>query len=314
MVAVESVSELSVAPELGGAPPAGPRGGAVPLTFMVLTYNEERNLAACLGSVAGWADEILVVDSGSTDRTLEIARHHGARVVSHPFSSHAEQWGWALDSVPLANEWVLALDADQRVTEELRAEISRVLAAGEDAPDGPGGYYVRRRQIFRGRWIRHGGYYPKYLLKLFRRDAVWVDEGDRVDHHFRVRGEVLKLGHDIIEDNLNELRIQTWVDKHNRYAFRQACEELQRRGTHHHALRASWRGGPDERVLWLKKMWTKCPLYVRPFAYFVYRYVLRLGFLDGKEGFIFHFLQAFWYRLMVDINIDELKGKREPGG
>jgi glycosyltransferase involved in cell wall biosynthesis len=281
---------------------------------MVLTYNEERNLAACLGSVAGWADEILVIDSGSADHTLEIARQYRAQVVSHPFTSHAKQWNWALNSVPLANEWVLALDADQRVTAELREEIGNLLAAEGSAPTGLGGCYVRRRQIFRGRWIKHGGYYPKHLLKLFRRDAVWVDEGDRVDHHFRVRGKVAKLGHDIVEDNHNELRIQSWVEKHNRYAFLQACEEIQRgRGNDHPNLQASWRGGPDERILWLKNVWMRAPLYLRPFAYFIYRYFFLLGFLDGKEGFIFHFLQAFWYRLLVDVNIDELRGKQKLG-
>ena len=311
MGGVAGVPEERAAPERSGRTHAGGRrSGTVPLTFMILTYNEERNIAACLGSVAGWAGEVVVIDSGSTDRTLEIARQYGATVVSHPFTSHAAQWKWALTSVPIVNGWVMALDADQRVTPELKNEIGDLLSSGAGAPTGPSGYYVRRRQIFRGRWIRHGGYYPKYLLKLFRRDAVWMDEGDRVDHHFRVRGEVVKLGHDIIEDNLNELRIQTWVDKHNRYAFLQACEELQRQGSHHPGLRASWRGGPDERILWLKNLWMKSPLYARPFAYFIYRYVFRFGFLDGKEGFVFHFLQAFWYRLMVDINIDELKGKR----
>lgn len=313
MSSLASVSDDVVAPER----PEGARGsyrpsGAVPITFLVLTFNEEENLAACLESVAGWAEEIIVVDSGSTDRTLEIARWYGAEVLSHPFTSHAEQWNWALSSVPIANEWVLALDADQRVTEELRREIRNILAAEGAAPTGIGGCYVRRRQIFRGRWIKHGGYYPKYLLKLFRRDAVWVDKGERVDHHFRVRGKVVKLGYDIIEDNRNELSIRSWVEKHNRYAFLQACEEIQReRVGNHPGLQASLRGGPDERILWLKSVWMRAPLYWRPFAYFIYRYFFLLGFLDGKEGFVFHFLQAFWYRLLVDINIDELRCEQE---
>jgi glycosyltransferase involved in cell wall biosynthesis len=130
--------------------------GSVPLAVIVLTFNEEQNLEACLGSVRGWASEIHVVDSGSTDRTRELAVACGARVAEHPFETHARQWAWALDTLPVRSEWILALDADQRVTPELQRSIAAALA-GEPTVDG---YFVCRRQVFRGRWIRHGGYYP----------------------------------------------------------------------------------------------------------------------------------------------------------
>jgi len=170
------------------------------------------------------------------------------------------------------------------------------------------GCYVRRRQVFRGRWIKHGGYYPKYLLKLFRRDAVQIDESDLVDHHFRVQGHTLKLGADIIEDNQNEADISIWITRHNRYATLQAQEEVKRREREcaHHSVKSLF-DTPDQRILWLKQLWQRLPLYVRPALYFLYRYFFRLGFLDGKEGFIFHFLQGYWYRLLVDIKIDELQ-------
>ena len=172
------------------------------------------------------------------------------------------------------------------------------------------GIYIKRRQIFRGRWIKHGGYYPKYLLKLFRVDRVKLNSTDLVDHHFYVRGKTLKLKHDLVEENSKEDRISFWIEKHNRYATLLAREELQRR---HRArpepIQGSVLGNPDQRTLWLKGVWYRCPAYVRPFLYFVHRYFLRLGFLDGKEGFIFHFLQAFWFRLLVDINLDELESE-----
>ena len=278
--------------------------GTTPLTVVVLTLNEERNLPACLASVAGWVSEIVVVDSGSTDGTLAMAATHGARVVTHPFETHARQWAWALAEVPLASEWVLALDADQQVTPELRQTIADLLA-GRPAADG---YFVPRRQVFRGRWIRHGGYYPKYLLKLFRRAAVQIDAGDLVDHHFRVAGATRRLTGDLVEDNRNEEAIFDWIAKHNRYARLQAVEELARQG--HPRAAGRWRGDPDDRTRRQKAVWARLPAYVRPLAYFFYRYVLRLGFLDGKQGFVFHFLQAWWYRLLVDINIDELKKAR----
>ncbi len=289
--------------------------GPAPIAVIVLTHNEERNLPACLESVAGWAPEIYVVDSGSTDGTVEIAERYGARVARHPFESHAKQWDWALRNLPVSGEWILALDADQRVTPELRAEIAeRVIGKGA-SEGGPAGYFIKRRQIFRGRWIRHGGYYPKYLLKLFRRGQAWVDGSELVDHHFHVRGEVAKLRHDLVEDNQNEADISVWVEKHARYATLQALEEFSKaQATVPAGVRASLVGSPDERVRWLKKVWSRLPLYVRPLLYFLYRYVWRLGFLDGKEGFLFHVLQGFWYRLLVDIKLDELRRGRGARG
>ena len=279
---------------------------AVPVTVVVLTFNEERNLTACLESVAGWAAAMLIVDSGSSDGTLEIATRYGARVVEHPFETHARQWAWALHELPIPTEWVLALDADQRATPELRREIADRVA--QDAREtGPNGYFVRRRQVFRGRWIRHGGYYPKHLLKLFKRRHVSIDPNDLVDHHFRVDGEVAKLGSDIIEDNRNEATIAEWIAKHNRYAVLQARQELRAEAEGATVAFTAIFRSPDDRTRWLKHLWARLPLFVRPCLYVTYRYVIRLGFLDGKEGFIFHVLQAFWYRLVVDINIDEMR-------
>jgi glycosyltransferase involved in cell wall biosynthesis len=288
---------------------------AAPVTVIVLTCDEEQNLGRCLESVTGWASDLYVVDSGSTDRTVEIARRYGAMVVMHPFETHARQWKWALTSLPVSTEWVLALDADQRVTPPLRDEIAAVVTRHR-GPRAPAGCYTKRKQMFRGRWIKHGGYYPKYLLKLFRHSAVSVDERDLVDHHFRVSGEILKLCGDLVEENENEARISTWIAKHNRYAALQAREEFEatRAGGGRHTSRALL-GSPDDRVEWRKRIWRRLPLYVRPCLYFFHRYVLRLGFLDGKEGFVFHVLQAFWYRLLVDVNLDDLRraGRVESG-
>jgi glycosyltransferase involved in cell wall biosynthesis len=282
----------------------------VPVTVVVLTYNEERNLAACLESVCGWVSDSLVVDSGSDDRTVSIGEAYGAKVVTHPFESHTKQWRWALENLPLATEWVLALDADQRVTPELRVGISRTVKAQIGGSGDVAGCFVRRRQIFRGRWIKHGGYYPKYLLKLFRRDCVWLDERELVDHHFYVRGSVARLPYDLIEDNRNEGNISVWLARHIRYAELQAEEEWRRaKEGPGGPMTGSPFGAPDERILWLKRVWERLPLYVRPCLYFLYRYVLRLGFLDGREGFVFHALQGFWYRLLVDIKLDELRRK-----
>jgi glycosyltransferase involved in cell wall biosynthesis len=274
------------------------------VSVIVLTFNEGPNLDACLQAVRDCAGEILIVDSGSTDNTLQIAEAYGATVFQHPFESHARQWDWALANLPVRGEWVLGLDADQVLSPELALEIKTL---GDPRFAAIDGIYINRRQIFRNQWIRHGGYYPKYLLKLFRPGCVITDENDLVDHHFHVTGAVAKLRHDLIEANRKEDDISFWIEKHNRYAKKLALEEFRRRnGERPDPIRASWLGNPDQRTLRMKQLWLHMPLYVRPFLYFGYRYFLRLGFLDGKEGAIFHFMQAFWYRLLVDIHLDDL--------
>jgi glycosyltransferase involved in cell wall biosynthesis len=277
------------------------------VSVVILTFNEERNLDAVLDSVSGWAAAVYVVDSGSTDATVAIARRHGAQVVVHPFDTHARQWKWALETLPIGTEWVLALDADQRLTPELRRAITVALTGSNTVGVGPNGYFVARRQIFRGRWIRHGGYYPKYLLKLFRRSHAALDERELVDHHFIVDGPLAKLDGDLIEDNLNEAAIFDWTAKHNRYAVLQARHEVAAAAEGSGVPVSSVLASPDGRTRWLQRQWRRLPLFVRPVLYVLYRYVIRLGFLDGKEGFVFHVLQGFWYRLLVDINIDELR-------
>ena len=273
---------------------------------VVLTHNEELNLEACLASLTGIVQTVYVVDSGSTDETAEIAERYGAAFLQHPFESHTKQWQWALDQIPMTAEWILGLDADQRLSPELQEELRRLFQGPVDHLKGIHGVYVKRRQVFRGRWIRHGGYYPKYLLKLFRRDKLVLDVDELVDHHFYVDGPTRKLTCDLIEDNHKEDDISFWIDKHNRYARRLAQEEVRRARNGVSPIAPRLLGSPDQRVLWLKRRWLQLPRYFRPIVYFVYRYFIRLGFLDGKEGFIFHFLQALWFRLLIDIEVEEI--------
>lgn len=278
------------------------------LSAFVLTRNEERNLPACLDSLHGWCPDIHIVDSFSTDGTLEIAARYGAQVHQHGFEGHTKQRTWALQNVPFVHEWVLALDADHRVTEELRAELIERFAV---PPEGVDGFFICRRQIFRGRWIRFGGYYPKYQLKLFRHSSAFLDDHE-FDYRFYVNGSTDKLKHDIVESNQKEWEISFFVEKHNRFATELATEEIKRiRGGLEYLSKVSLFGTPDERTLWLKIKWNSLPRYVRPFLLFIYRYFLCLGFLDGKEGFIFHFMQSLWFRLLVDIRREELEAQSE---
>jgi glycosyltransferase involved in cell wall biosynthesis len=277
-----------------------------PLCVLLVTRNEEKNLERTLDSVRGLASQVFVVDSESTDRTLEIARASGAAVRSLPYEhGRIIPWifDWALRELPIEGEWVLLLEADQALSPELRQEIAAVITA-EPALHG---YYIRRRQFFRGREIRFGGYGSKRLLKLFRRGRARLDP-DEQDTRVYVDGPVGFLRHALLESNAKEDDILFYLEKHLRYADAFAREEMLRRAGQAFRARPRLFGGtPDERVLWMKSLYYRLPLGVRPFLYFAWRYFVLLGVLDGANGFLFHFLQAFWFRLVVDVRLMELR-------
>lgn len=273
------------------------------LSVVILTYNEEANLPACLASLAGLDCEVFVVDSGSTDRTLDLAWAAGATVREHPFTTYAEQRNWAQANLPIRGDWVLHLDADERLTPELVVEINRVLSEQPTAA----GFLLRKRTVFMGRWIKHGGHYPAYHLRLFRR-GLGVCEDRLYDQHFLVEGEVRRLQHDYLDVLTADLG--TWTARHARWAELEARELMARRGGGRRVRASVW-GSPIERRRWLREVvFEQSPLFVRAFGYWVYRYVVRRGFLDGTEGLIFHFLQACWYRFLVDATIYQERIKR----
>jgi glycosyltransferase involved in cell wall biosynthesis len=281
----------------------------VPLTVLFTTRNEEANIERSLASVHGFADQIFVIDSESEDRTVEIARRYADEVRNLAYEhGRIIPWifQWGLDNLPIRNEWVLILEADQAVTPELRAELAALLARPESQAIREDGFYIRRRQIFRGKPLRFGGYGSKLLLKLFRRSRGELDPVEQ-DTRVYVHGAVGRLRAPLEEWNRKEDAILFYLQKHLRYAEAFAREELERRRRH-----LPWKltprlfGTPDERVLWLKTRYYRMPLFVRPVLYFLYRYFFLLGILDGKTGFLFHFLQAFWFRLVVDVRLEEL--------
>ena len=271
------------------------------LAIVFLTYNEELNLKKALNSVQSLDAPIYIIDSFSTDNTKSIAEKYRCKFFQNTFETHTLQWQYALKQLPEDVDWVLGLDADQELSIELQNEIKNVV----QLPNNPiHGYYICRRNYFLGKWIKYGGYYPRYLLKLFRRSSVYLDPSELMDHHFYVHGQTSKLKYDLIENNLKE-NLSFWIIKHLRYAKLQAKEEFE------HKLISSGNlfGNQDERRLFFKTIWNKLPLFLRPFIYFFYRYFIQIGFLDGKIGSMFHYLQAYWYRKKVDQEIYELKSK-----
>jgi hypothetical protein len=229
-----------------------------------------------------------------------------ANVVNLPYDhSRIIPWifQWGLDNLAITTEWVLILEADQRLTPQLREELL-ALFAKRSIPEN--GFFIKKRQIFRGRVLRFGGYGSKYLLKLFRKNCGQLDVREQ-DTRVYVTGKIGYLKNCLLEDNAKENDILFYLEKHLRYADAFAHEEYDRRvNGFGWKMRPKLLGHSDERVLWLKQKYYHFPLYWRAAGYFAYRYFLRLGILDGKEGFIFHFLQAFWFRLVLDIRLDEL--------
>jgi len=270
-----------------------------PLTVIVLTLNEETNLPGCLRSLEGLHSELFLVDSGSTDRTLDIARMGGATVVSHPFETYATQRNWAQTHVPLRTSWVLHLDADERLTPELVSEINAVL---DEAPADVSGFLLRKRTIFMGRWIKHGGHYPSYHARLFRPGRGTCE--DRLyDQHFLVEGQLRQLKHDYVDVLTGDLGV--WSGRHALWAKLEA-REIVTKQVGKRQIRPVALGNAIERKRWLReRAYGRAPLFLRALAYWAYRYVVRLGFLDGTEGLIFHFLQGFWFRFLVDAMIYE---------
>jgi glycosyltransferase involved in cell wall biosynthesis len=261
---------------------------------IVLTFNEERNLPECLESLTGWVTQLFVVDSGSTDRTVAIAREFGAEVLQHPFETYGAQRNWALDHAPVTTPWVLNVDADERITPELRDSIVRAVAA--DAAEVTG-YMMSRRTMFMGRWIRHGGHYPAWHLRLFRTGRGRCEER-LYDQHFFSDGQTKKLHGDLI-DTLTP-NLATFSIRHVRWAQLEADEQSDR-STSPGRVRGRLVGGDAITTRrWLRERYARLPLFVRPLLYFLYRYIVRGGFLDGREGLVFHFLQGFWYRFLVD--------------
>lgn len=275
------------------------------LTLIVLTYNEEVNLPHCLASVSGLAERVFVVDSGSEDATRVIAREHGAEVVEHPFENQAQQFNWALDHLPVETEWVLRLDADEYLLPDLQQEIRTTLPR---LPERVAGLFMKRRTVFQGRWIRYGGHYPTWLLRLFRR-GMGRSEVREMDEHLVVTGGVTRrLENDFVDHNRKSLSF--WTRKHDNYAAREAKVLLraERDDGSDRVLDGRLDGTPPERTRWIKQnLYARIPSFLRAFLYFFYRYVVRLGFMDGKVGLIYHVLQGFWYRFYVDARLFEMR-------
>ena len=265
-------------------------------TVILLSFNSEDTLGATLGRAREVAEEIIVVDSFSTDGTVALAESYGAKVVQHTFENYGAQRNWAIDNLPIKTKWQLHLDAD----EVMDAELVAAILALPDEPEHAG-YFVPRYVRFLGRVLRHGGMSPTWHLRLFR-SSVGRCEDRKYDQHFLLReGTTGKLSGGMV-DNI-AMSLSEWTARHNRWADGEVAEldTKQESGR----LVADPKGNPAQRKRALREKYNNLPLFVRPFALFGYRFFFKLGFLDGTEGFIFWVLQTFWFRFLIDAKIWE---------
>ncbi len=276
------------------------------VAVIIITYNESLHLPRCLEHVVGWAREVFVVDSYSTDDTVALARARGAQVLLHAFQNQAKQFQWALDNAGITADWVMRLDADEIVEPDLAQEI--VVRLPQLAPDITG-VELNRKTIFQGKFLRHGGRYPMMLLRIWRRGMARIEDRWMDEHIYLTQGTTIAFRGGFADHNLNDLT--SFTEKHNQYASREALDVLNKR------LGLSWqaerltaettaRQAKMKRFL-KERIFNRIPFELAAFSYFFYRYVIQLGFLDGRRGLRYHILQGFWYRFLAGAKLHELE-------
>jgi glycosyltransferase involved in cell wall biosynthesis len=274
----------------------------LPITVIILTFNEEKNIKPCLDSIFPYVSQVLVLDSGSTDSTLSIvSSYQTIEVYNHPFENYAKQRNWAFENLPIKNDWILNMDADHRATPELVEELIDWFHS--DKIQDVNGFLISRRTIFMNKWIKRGGHYPTYHAILFRK-GKGACEVKNYDQHFVIEGNIKILKSDMIDIITDSL--SNFIDRHNRWSSLEAEEVVSEFVLVGNFVKPDKFGNPMEKRRYLKYKYYSYPIFLRVFIYFFIRYFIRLGVLDGIQGLIFHFLQGFWFRLLVDAKIYEL--------
>jgi glycosyltransferase involved in cell wall biosynthesis len=266
-----------------------PQPSPPPVSVMIFTLNEELHLATCLRALA-WCDDVIVIDSFSTDRTKSICEEFGARFFERAFDGFGTQRNWALENTSPRHDWVLILDADERVTPGLVAEMRDVLTR-TDAHVGA--FRVRRRFHMWGRWLRFSNLYPTWVVRLINRHRVRYDNRGHSETQ-RVEGEIRGLDHDLIDENFKG--IQEWFERQARYAYKEATYELSQDASPPDISNLLCQD-PLARRSALKQLTRNVP--GRALGYFLYAFVLRGGFLEGKDGLMFCSMRAVYQQMVV---------------
>lgn len=272
---------------------------ACDMTAIVLTKNEEKNIGNCLDSISGLVERVIVVDSGSTDKTVEIAKSYGAEVYHHEWIHYANQFNWALDNIEIRSKWIYRIDADEVVTPELKNEIEA--ACAEHDSDDVNAFIMKFKIFFMGRFLTHGGVYPFYNVTIFRNGFGRYEDRAMGEHIVVNSGSTAMLSNDCLHYDFKSL--DAWIDKHNKYATREVDDYYAVRSANSEL--ANLYGEAEKAKTLRDGLYYRLPKFFRAHLYFFYRYYVKLGFLDGKPGKIYAFLQAYWYRYLVDAKLYE---------
>lgn len=277
------------------------------IAVIILTLNESKHLRRCLESMRQITDDIYIIDAYSTDDTLDIAEEFGAKIFQRKWISYANQFQWALENCGITTPWVMRMDSDEYLEPALIKEINERM---RQVPEDVSGIYIRRKVFFKGKWIRHGGFYPHTLLRIWRNTKGSIEQRWMDEHIVVSDGRTMLFKEHIVDYNLNS--IHWWVNKHNNYAIREMIDLLNIKygflEGDRRLLESSTSQAKRKRFL-KEKVYAGIPPGARALLYFCFRYFLRFGFLDGYRGFIFHFMQGYWYRLLVDVNVKEFEQK-----
>jgi glycosyltransferase involved in cell wall biosynthesis len=273
------------------------------LTIIILTYNEENRIKKVLDSIKSITNNVFVVDSYSKDNTINILNEYKINHVEHPFKDYSKQRNWAQENEPFNNDWVMHLDADEPITKELEGWLLNDFNIEKNNYNG---FMFSRKTYFLGKWIKYGGQYPNFHLRLYKKEFGKCED-KAYDQHFVLTNRMSKEIDNADIYNTVAESIDDLILSHNRWATSEANEiisNIKNIGE----VKPNLFGNSIEKKRWLKvKIFQNSPLFLRSFMYFIYRYIIKLGFLDGKEGFIFYVLQSFWFRFVVDAKVYEIE-------
>lgn len=276
------------------------------ISVITLAHNEHIHMRRCLDRITPYVKAVYVIDCYSDDDTVQIATEYSnVTVLQHEWVNYASQFKWALDNAPISTQWVLRLDADEYLSDELIDELERRLPALDKRYSG---VLFPLRRVFLGREIKHGIARGIKMLRLFRYGQAHIEDRQMDEHMELVSGEMIEFEHSFSDDNLNNL--SWWTQKHVGYAIREAVDLLDAEYNLTEMPVDMECSSLSAQVLAKRKKkekYARMPLFWRSFVYFLYRYFVKLGFLDGKEGFLWDFLQGWWYRTLVDAKIYEIK-------
>jgi len=274
------------------------------ITTIILTYNEEKHIKRCIESAKKYSKSIFIVDSFSKDKTVEIAKSLGVEILQNQFINYSQQFSWALNNINIKTDWTLRLDADEYLEDKLIEELNQRL---NNLPKDVVGINFKRKHIFMNKWIRFGGRFPLVLLRLWRTGKGYIEDRWMDEHIIINEGKTITFKECFCDHNLNNLNF--FIEKHNWYADREAVDILADRlniidqkndiNFQNSSIKTN-----STRIM-KNFIYNKLPFSVGPLLYFFYRYFILLGFVDGKEGLIYHFLQGFWYRFLVDSKVVE---------